>query len=209
MFIDPNKKNNPEYKNVEHKKPHLNLNIDKIFINGDEKEEAILKGNQAAFVVSQEIALNTNQIGFLSSKNKFDEKGLLTICSKTVHPGYSGRVSAQFINIHNEPVSLRRADSFLELMLYENEEKFSEFPQESKKSDNGYLESIKRRSLKYPVFFLNIDVVKKEILEELNTHGWGFIKTFSITLAIVSALAAVATGWFSYWTTNSTFSKNR
>ena len=207
MFIDPNEPGKIEQEERK-KRPHLNLKIDKIFINGVEQAEGILQANQAVFVVSQKVDLKSNQIGLLSSKNKFDEKGLLTICSKTVHPGYKGRISAQFINIHQDPIAVRNGDSFLELMVYENKEEFDKFPEGLKKSDKEYLQKIKDRSQRYPDFFLNIKGVKKEILQEVNQiHGWGFIKSFSITLGIISVLIAIGTVGFSYWVTSNTFQR--
>lgn len=200
MFISPAQTVEEKTKNdAKQNKPHENLIIEKIFMRGDEKTCVELKANHVAFLVSQKISLKNNQIGILSFKKKFDDIGLLAICSKTVHPGFIGRISAHVINIQGESIPLKDGDAFMELFVFENDERFGDFPSDLIQSDEECFKRVSDNSRKFPKVFLGISKIKDEIISDLNkSYGWGFVKKFCTVLAGLSVIFAGFNVWFSF-----------
>ncbi|MFI4937926.1 MAG: hypothetical protein ACHQJ6_05390 [Candidatus Berkiellales bacterium] len=185
---------------AENNRPHTNLKIEHIFKCGKAIKEynVILNQNEVVYVCSQSIKLAKNEIGFLSSKNANDDSGILTLCSQVVHPDWDGRISAKLINIRREACSLRKGDSFLELMKFKSEHEFPPFPNEKKVTDQVYLQRTKKRSKKMPHVFLELDTLNDAIYKKIDKHGWSFIKTLSTVLAITSVIGATFIGVLSY-----------
>ncbi len=190
--------------------PHYNVKIksiikdDKIY---DESEHYTLKPQEIVLIITEKISLKSSQIGFLHSKQRRYREGLWIVEPAMVHPGYVGHLQVHVVNMSNLGISLKAGSKILELIVFENETNFGDFP-DPEKSYNEVERISLEEEQRTPKTFLNIKGNEEEILSTmfpkwLKSVSW----TVGITVAIV-ALVTAGLSFFSYFNVNRLISES-
>ncbi len=178
------------------------LCISKVIISGEASDGiCLLKPQEMCVIISKErVRVPDGFVGYALPKTTLCHRGLLTLTTGIIDPGYDGLISTTAINFHREAIELRPGDAFLRIVFHElKAPKTPLAAQPLVLADDAYIKSRQDDSRAYPPTFLNVpshiaDFLKKvkdEVLQSLGTRFMGLVALTALLFTITNCVISV------------------
>lgn len=137
------------------------LSADRVIINGQtENLPFSLPPQHMCVIISKEhVKIPPDFVGYALPKTRLCQRGLLTLNTGILDPGYDGLISTTAINFRSESIEIRPDDPFLRIVIHQ----VKPFPPPAGSvasiqnlSDEKYIEAREGESADYPATFLDI-----------------------------------------------------
>lgn len=163
------------------------LSVEKI-ITMDSKEHLgsiKVKPQEMVWVICKErLKMPLNIVGFAHIKTELTKKGMLSMNTGIIDPGYNGYISTLLINFGKTPTTISKGMCALRITFANVNEYEEETATTLSKTEEVYLREIKESTDNFDKTFLNMRAIDTRLTNII-------IKKFFTLLAILAALSGV------------------
>lgn len=167
------------------------LSADRVIINGQTQQLPFsLRPQHMCVIVSKErLKVPRDFVGYALPKTRLCQRGLLTLNTGILDPGYDGLISTTAINFRSEPIQIRPNEPFLRIVIHELKS-FTNAPTPKAQSfpDAEYIEARETESADYPATFLDIPSSFESVAHRVREQVFSQL---GITLTIVVGILAL------------------
>jgi len=160
-------------------------------------EFAIEPAQMCVIVSKEKVCVPDGFVAYALPKTTLCRRGLLTLNTGIIDPGYDGLISTTAINFSLKPIEIRPGDGFLRIVFHELKPDTTSAPPEHVcPSDDEYYKSRLAEAGHYPRTFLDIPNSLRKFSSEIKSDIFSAAtRRFQLYVALIAVIFTAANIW--------------
>jgi deoxycytidine triphosphate deaminase len=161
------------------------------------REFAIEPQKMCVIVSKETVHVPDGFVAYALPKTSLCRRGLLTLNTGIVDPGYDGLISTTAINFSLKPIEIRSGDAFLRIVFHElKPDTASAPPEHDCPTEHEYLKSRRAEATQYPRAFLDIPGHLRRLSSQIKNETLAaVVGRFQWYVALIAVIFTAGNFW--------------